>query len=103
LDGQSDDRLGRSKRLRRFEHWREILRAIRPAKSDPNGDSDCNIATVPDAHCFPPYTDTVAAAADTHCDSNCDAHTDSYAYNHSNCYSYTYTYFDAGRTAHAHP
>ena len=59
------------------------MRAIWRTKSDPNGDSDCNIATVPDAHCFPSYTDTVAAAAD------------SYAYNHSNCYCYSYTYFDA--------
>ena len=71
------------------------MRAIWRTKSDPDGDSDCNIATVPDAHCFPSYTDTVAAAADTHCDSNCDAHTDSYAYNHSNCYCYSYTYFHA--------
>jgi hypothetical protein len=43
LDRQRNDRLGRIQR-RLFEHWRKILRATRPAKSNTNGNrnSDCD-------------------------------------------------------------
>jgi len=78
LDLQRNDRLGRRRSHQRFEHRREILRAI---QRDADANSNC------DGHSYG-YSDGDAYAY-------AYAHPYTYTYCYANRYCHTYAYFDA--------